>query len=180
MLKIERHSPRETAMPGVILLGGRDCAHPSVTCWDLLFILIKHYITWNLNNHRAELSRRHQLCRSIDEEADMTRTVKQMRSKSLEAGGGMENEQWSWMCPLHPCRCSQLHPENQARYRQVGVGLGPHGMGSEAGLGNWGREWNFSTFCVLTSIGFRKNSNFRYTSCSRFFAVGSRLVVHSV
>ena len=61
MLKIERHSPRETAMPGVILLGGRDCAHPSVTCWDLLFILIKHYITWNLNNHRAELSSPRQL-----------------------------------------------------------------------------------------------------------------------
>lgn len=154
--------------------------HPSVTHWDLLFTLIRRYITWNLNNHRDELSRRGQLCRSIDEGADMTMTIKQMRSKSLDVGGGMENEQWSWMWPLHPRGCSQLHPENQARYRQAGVGLGPHGMGSEAGLGSWGSESNFSTFSVLTSICFRKNSNFRYTSHSRFFAVGSRLVVHCV
>ena len=72
MLKMERHSPHETAMPGVILLGGRNLARPSVTRWDLLFTLIKRYITWNLNNHRAELSRRRRLCRSVDEEADMT------------------------------------------------------------------------------------------------------------
>ena len=113
MIKTERHSLRETAMPAVILPGGREPDTSLRNTLGFTLHLIKRYITWNLNNHRAELSRRGQLCRSVDEGAEMTVTIKQMGSKSLDVGGGMENEQWSWMWPLHPRGCSQLQPETK-------------------------------------------------------------------